>query len=101
MYVTPVPRNYWSNETVMNNTVMADYVAWMKEVAANEQLPVLDLNGAIVSLYTGMGRTATSAYFTSGDNTHTNVLGATRSAEAVLGALGGLSGSDLGSFLLQ
>jgi lysophospholipase L1-like esterase len=99
IYVTPVPRNYWTSETAMNNTVMAGYVDWMQEVAASEQLPLLDLNASIVSLYTSMGRTAVSAYFTSGDNTHTNLLGATRSAEAVLDGVRTLAGSDLQSFL--
>ena len=99
IYVTPVPRNYWTSETVMNNSQMAQYVGWMKEVAANEQLPLLDLNTAVVNLYTALGRTATSTFFTSGDNTHTNLMGASRIADAVLGAVGTLGGSDLAQLL--
>jgi rhamnogalacturonan acetylesterase len=101
IYVTPVPRNYWTSETVMNNSQMAQYVGWMKEVAASEQLPLLDLNSAVVDIYTALGRTATSAFFTSGDNTHTNVLGASRVAGAVLAGVSTLTGSDLAQFLVK
>jgi hypothetical protein len=59
------------------------------------------LNTAIVDLYTSMGRSAVSAFFTSGDNTHTNVLGASRTAAAVLAGVEGLAGSDLARFLLE
>ncbi|HTV23442.1 MAG TPA: GDSL-type esterase/lipase family protein [Polyangiaceae bacterium] len=100
IFVTPVPRNYWTSETLMNNTVMAGYVGWMQEVALSEQLPSIDLNAAIVDLYTSMGKTAVSAYFTSGDNTHTNVLGATESAQAVLAGVQALSDPTLAGFLL-
>jgi hypothetical protein len=58
-----------------------------------------DLNAAVVDLYTSLGRTATSAYFTSGDNTHTNVIGATQSAGALLDGVRTLAGSDLRSFI--
>jgi lysophospholipase L1-like esterase len=99
IFVTPVPRNYWTSETVMNNTVMAGYVGWMKEVAASEQAPLLDLNTSVVNAYTALGRTATSAFFTSGDNTHTNLLGASRIAQAVLVGVRELPGSDLANLL--
>jgi len=101
IYVTPVPRNYWTSETVMNNSQMAQYVGWMKEVATSAQLPLLDLNTAVVDAYTALGRTATNAFFTSGDNTHTNVLGASRVAGAVLAGVRTLAGSDLRQFLVQ
>jgi rhamnogalacturonan acetylesterase len=101
IYVTPVPRNYWTSETVMNNSQMAQYVGWMKDVAESEQLPLLDLNTAVVDIYTALGRTAASAFFTSGDNTHTNLMGASRVAGAVLDAVGTLRGSDLAQFLVR
>jgi len=101
IFVTPVPRNYWTSETLTNNSVMAGYVGWMKEVAAGAQLPLLDLNTAIVDIYTAMGRTAVSAYFTSGDNTHTNLIGASTSAGAVLAGVNALAGSDLAGFLAR
>ena len=84
----------------MNNSQMAAYVGWMKEVAASEQLPLLDLNTAVVDVYTALGRTTASTFFTSGDNTHTNLLGASRVAGAVLAGVGTLAGSTLAQFLV-
>jgi rhamnogalacturonan acetylesterase len=100
IYVTPVPRNYWLADGTMNNTVMAQYVGWMTQVGQAAQLPILDLNAAMVSIYTTMGRSAVAYYFTSGDNTHTNLLGAERIAAAVVDGVGNLGGSDLKTFLL-
>jgi rhamnogalacturonan acetylesterase len=101
IYVTPVPRNYWFGNSTMNNTVMAQYVGWMSQIAGEAQLPVLDLNTAMVTIYTALGQSAVAYYFTSGDNTHTNLMGAERIGAAVIEGVAALATSNLNSFLLK
>ena len=80
VFVTPVPRNYWLSETETDNSVMAQYVEWMQQVAEEEGVPVIDLNGALIDRYTELGRATVRFFFTSGDDTHTNLVGASWAA---------------------
>ena len=99
IFFSPVPRNYW-NQDGSFNPVMAQHSRLMEQVARQENVPFYDLNAAVTTLYTGMGRAAvTSAYFTVGDFTHTNAEGAAAAAMTVVDGIRSLPQAGLAAYL--
>lgn len=93
---TPVPRNAWLDDGRFNN-LMQEHAALVRRVAQEENVPLIDLNEALVKQYTAAGaRAVTTRYYTVGDDTHTNAAGAQANAAAVVDGVRALGGALAG-----
>jgi rhamnogalacturonan acetylesterase len=81
----------------------SDYVKFSEEVAEQEKVPFIQLNGLIMAKYAGMdGGQIKSRYFTSADNTHTNPVGAELNAGCVVEGIRATKGcEELARYLLD
>ncbi len=78
---TQIPRNRWTTEgVVMRDTA---HVVWVRQVAAQEGVPCIDLHAVVADLYDEMGQEAVKEYFTDADWTHTSEKGARLNASVV------------------
>lgn len=93
---SPIPRKIWKDGKVIRNT--QDYGGWAREVAAEEQVPFVDLNGIIARRYDAMGEATVESLFAD-PHTHTSRAGAELNAECVVAGLRALPGDPLGRFL--
>jgi len=77
------------------------HAAWMREVAARENVPLIDLNRLALARWDGMtpGEIKTN-YFVAKDNTHFNRAGAELNAACVVEGLRALTNCPLATFLL-
>lgn len=74
------PRNEWPNGKVERRT--DTYVKWAKEVAIAEDAFFIDVNGLVAKRYETLGKEKVKAFFPQ-DHTHTNLEGATFTAETI------------------
>jgi rhamnogalacturonan acetylesterase len=76
--------------------------AWMREVAAREQVPLIDLNRLVLARWDGMtpGEIKTN-YFVAKDNTHFSLAGAELNAACVIEGLRELKDSPLNDYILN
>lgn len=97
--LSPVPRSYWHADGRFDN-VMASHARLMAQVAAEQRVPFIDLNGRLARLYVTLGREAVNArFFTHGDFTHTNAAGAQAAASTVVDGLRELPDTELQALL--
>lgn len=92
--VTPLARNTWAGDTDYND-MLAPFAAAMKRIGQEENVPVLDLHGAMKAAIRRAGMDAARVWFHPCDYTHTNDFGAHMAAGFVaeeLARLGLISG---------
>ncbi|HZG86618.1 fibronectin type III domain-containing protein [Paenibacillus sp.] len=110
--VTPVGRRDFNPETGKFNVSFPDYVAGMKEVAQELNVPLVDLSALSVAYYNEIGPEATMAVFLytepgmypafpngSQDNTHFQEYGAIQIARLVSVGVKALSGVPLSNYV--
>lgn len=73
--VTPLARNTWVSVTEYND-MLAPYAAAMFAVGRKQNVPVLDLHGAMKDAVCRAGLTKARIWYHAGDFTHTNDFGA-------------------------
>ena len=73
--VTPLARNTWASETDYND-MLSPFAAAMKRLGQAEDVPVLDLHGAMKAAVCREGMDAARVWFHPCDYTHTNDFGA-------------------------
>jgi lysophospholipase L1-like esterase len=76
-----VPRNGWKDGKV--NRSSDNYALWAKQVAEQEGIKYIELNGLIANAYDKMGQEAVKKFFIA-DNTHTSNDGAILNAKMVV-----------------
>ncbi len=71
------------------------YATWARDVAAEENIPFIDLNQLVLKSYANLtGAEIKARYFCEADNTHTSPGGAEHNAKIVMEALRGIVESD-------
>jgi rhamnogalacturonan acetylesterase len=76
--------------------------AWMREVAAREQVPLIDLNRLALARWDGKTpEEIKTNYFVAKDNTHFNRTGAELNAACVVEGLRALTNCPLAKYLLE
>lgn len=73
--VTPLARNTWASETEYNDMLLP-FAAAMKRLGQAEDVPVVDLHGAMKTAICRVGLDAARVWFHPCDYTHTNDFGA-------------------------
>ncbi|WP_216859197.1 rhamnogalacturonan acetylesterase [Hymenobacter citatus] len=76
-----IPRNEWKDGKVV--LADQDFGRWAAEVARQEGVPFIDLNGITAAKYNQLGPEKVKAFFP-GDHTHTNAEGARLNAASVV-----------------
>lgn len=76
-----IPRNEFREGKVLRAD--NDYGKWAKEIAEQEKVTFINLNGISSDKYDKWGADSVKKFFP-GDHTHTNKLGATVNAESVV-----------------
>ncbi|WP_258048874.1 rhamnogalacturonan acetylesterase [Hymenobacter sp. NBH84] len=76
-----IPRNEWKDGKVV--LADQDFGRWAAEVARQEGVPFIDLNGLTAAQYNHLGSEKVSSFFP-GDYTHTNADGARLNAASVV-----------------
>lgn len=81
--VTSPERRMWTGERI--RPTLSDYAAAVREVAAEEKVPVIDLNAASIAFYEGLGPARAPLAFNDGgkDATHHDNYGAWVLARAI------------------
>jgi xylan 1,4-beta-xylosidase len=98
--LSPVPRNYWRADGTFD-PVMEMHASLVRQVAAAESVPFVDLHARLARVYTTLGRDkVTSSFFTVGDSTHPNTAGAEAAAATVIDGLREVSVAGLDGALL-
>jgi lysophospholipase L1-like esterase len=92
---TLIPRNTWENGKIARQH--DSHADWARAVAASENVPLLDLNERIASLYDGMGEAVVTQLFAD-KRVHTSREGAERNAAVVVSALKSLTNDPLASY---
>lgn len=78
--VTLIPRNNWNEGKIQRNN--EDYALWARQIAEQENIPVIDLNNIVSDMYDKMGEDAVKVMYY-GDHTHTSLAGAKLNAEFI------------------
>ncbi|WP_184549444.1 rhamnogalacturonan acetylesterase [Mucilaginibacter sp. FT3.2] len=94
--VSMIPRNEWLNGKVI--LADKDYGKWAAEVAQQQNVPFIDLNGITARKYNLLGPERVKAYFPA-DHTHTNREGAIINAESVIEGIRSIPCFQLNDFL--
>ncbi|MDT3404085.1 rhamnogalacturonan acetylesterase [Mucilaginibacter terrae] len=76
-----IPRNQFKNGKVLRAD--SSYGKWAKEIAEQEKVAFVNLNGISADKYDKWGADSVKKFFP-GDHTHTNKMGATVNAESVV-----------------
>lgn len=84
--VTPVQRRTFEKDGKMRNS-HGDYPEAVRQVAAEEKVPLIDLHALSTTLYEALGVEKSGALFKSGDGTHHNNYGAYEVARCVVEGL--------------
>ena len=101
IFVTPVLRNSWDVEGANKNDFAA-YAGWMRQIAQEEKVPLLDLNRILMKRYGELGKEkVSSGFFDEGDNTHTNLAGAEETAACAIAGLRKLNDCNIGKYLRE
>jgi rhamnogalacturonan acetylesterase len=82
--VSMIPRNEFREGKVLRAS--NDYGKWAKEIAAQENVPFIDLNSITADKYDKLGADSVKHFFP-GDHTHTNETGAKLNAQSVIDGL--------------
>jgi len=99
IFCTPVPRNSFDDSGRMRGS-LGDYSGWMKEIARQENVLLLDLNAIVIKHYNDIGREKVGAeLFAQKDGTHTSLEGAEANASYVVEGLKGLKDLELNKYL--
>jgi lysophospholipase L1-like esterase len=99
IFVTPIPHNSWGKDGKMAGS-MGDYSGWMKKVAEEEKVMVVDLNAISIKHYNEMGKEKVAAeIFAEKDGTHTSLEGAKANAGYVVEGLKELKDCGLNGYL--
>ena len=93
---SPIPRKIWKDGKVVRNA--GDYGGWVRDVAGEEHVAFLDLNGIIARRYDALGESKVESLFAD-PHTHTSRAGAELNAECVVSGLRALQGDPLGTYL--
>jgi lysophospholipase L1-like esterase len=75
---TPIPRNNWSGSTMSATFVNdpgVDLLASIRSVGATNNVPVIDINAAVVAAFSAKGKATVSGYYAD-PTTHLNTVGA-------------------------
>ncbi|GAA3990483.1 rhamnogalacturonan acetylesterase [Mucilaginibacter dorajii] len=91
-----IPRNEWAEGKVI--LANKDYGKWAAEIAREEQIPFIDLNGITARKYDAFGPEQVKTYFPA-DHTHTNREGARINAESIADGIRLIPGLKLNEFL--
>jgi lysophospholipase L1-like esterase len=98
--VAPIPRNDWVDGKVPRNA--DSYGGWAREVAAEENVPFINLNERMASAMEEVGeKNVTGTYFFARDHTHTSAKGAVLAASLIADELKKLNNFDLKKYLLE
>jgi lysophospholipase L1-like esterase len=81
---TQIPRKIWKDGKIVRNT--PGYAEWVREVAAQQHVDVIDLNEIIAERYDALGTAAVEPLF-GDEHTHTTAAGAVLNAESVVAGL--------------
>jgi lysophospholipase L1-like esterase len=99
IFVTPIPHNSWGDDGKMRPS-MADYSGWMRKVADDEKLQVIDLNAISIKHFNELGKElVTKDIFAEKDGTHPSLEGARACADYVVEGLKGLKDCGLCKYL--
>ena len=93
-----IPRNDWKDGKVLRAS--KDYGKWASEIAQQEGVYFVDLNGITADKYDAMGPDSVKTFFP-GDHTHTNIAGATINAASVAEGIKRLKDCPLNKYLLK
>ena len=101
--VTPVvlsmiPRNEFREGKVIR--AINDYAKWAKEVAQQEGVAFIDLNGITADKYDQLGAEEVKKFFP-GDHTHTNKEGADVNAQSVVEGIKANKNLALNNYLIK
>ena len=86
--LSSVPRSKWVDGKIVRGE--GNHVAWAEQVAREESVPFVDVNGQIADIYQPVGALKIKALYFPRDNTHTNPEGAELSAACIAKSLVGL-----------
>ncbi len=92
---TLIPRKTWKDGKIARSN---DYAKWAAEVAAQENVEVVDLNERIAARYDALGAEKVEPLF-GDEHTHTSRAGAELNAETVIEALRSLKTNPVASYL--
>ncbi len=93
---TLIPRKIWKDGKIARNK--QDYAGWAEAVAAEERVPLIDLNETIAARYDELGPEKVEPLF--GDpHTHTSRAGAELNAEIVIAGLKKLPDDPLAKYI--
>ena len=96
---SPVPR-FPEAPVQKGQLEKSDYVRWSQQIADEQHVPFIQLNGLIMDQYAGLQPDEIKAkYFTPIDNTHTNPAGAELNARCVIQGIRGLKDCPLSGYL--
>jgi rhamnogalacturonan acetylesterase len=97
--VTPVLTNNWTKDG-QNVNKYKQMAFWMKQVAEQEKVPLLDLNSIAFKHYSELGQAqVNSEFFGKGDNTHTVPAGGQANASYVVEGLREMKDCKLADYL--
>lgn len=92
---SPIPRKVWEDSKIVRGT--ASYAGWAQQVAEDQHIGFIDLNGMIASRYDKLGPTEVEAYFAD-PHTHTSRIGAELNATCVVTGLKQLPNNPLNPY---
>jgi lysophospholipase L1-like esterase len=98
-----IPRKSWDADGKIKRS-KADYAGWAEEVARQEKVGFIDLNGMIADKYDELGHDAVMKLFpqvTPDEHTHTNLAGAELNARCVISGIKALKNPSLVSSLSE
>jgi lysophospholipase L1-like esterase len=96
--VTQIPRNDWVDGKILRST--DSYSGWAKQIAAQEQIQVVDLNEIAARNYEQLGADLLRSDVFINEHTHTSAAGATLNAACVVDGLRGLKDCPLTKYLM-
>ncbi|MFT3780549.1 MAG: rhamnogalacturonan acetylesterase [Nibricoccus sp.] len=96
-----IPRKAWDQQGKIIRH-KATYAGWAAEVAAQEKVPFIDLNGVVAQKYDELGHDAVMKLFpvsTPDEHTHPNFAGSVLNARVVIEGLKSIPNSPLAAFI--
>lgn len=96
---SPIPHNDWENNKV-KKWGENSYAGWAKQIAKEEAVYFIDLDGLISGKYEELGADKVKTFFPA-DHTHTNLEGGKLNAEVVIEAIKKIKPDGLEKFLLK
>jgi rhamnogalacturonan acetylesterase len=84
--ISMIPRNQWDANGKVRRANQ-DFGLWAKQIAAEENIPFIDLNEITAQKYDNLGPDLVKSKYFPGDHTHTNYDGAMENAASVIEGL--------------